>query len=195
MDAEKKHTDSTEEELAAYEKLRQKVSKSLGELNDKITRESITQTMNKAVEELKEMGEHSKEAISKAAESLQKDIASTAKDLKPKVDKVTAPAREQFDHWLNKGGALWNDIANEAGYIKELSRDKSGAFFLNVTKALQDWSSHVTEKLGSSLKYKTGEMTHGGEFVCTKCEAKIHLKKPGRVPPCPKCSNSEYHRS
>jgi isocitrate dehydrogenase len=192
---EKKQVENTEEELAAYEKLRQRVSKSFGELNEKISKESISQAMDKAMGDLREMGEHSKETITKAGETLKKDIASTAENIKPKVDKVTGPAKEQFDHWLNKGGALWHDIANEAGYIKELSRDKSGAFFFNITSALSEWSKGVTEKLGTSLRYKTGEMTHGGEFVCTSCEGKIHLKKPGRIPPCPKCSSSEFRRS
>jgi len=192
---EKKQTENTEEELAAYEKLRQRVSKSFGELNEKINTESISQAINKAMGDLKERGEHSKEAISKAGETLKKDIASTTANIKPKVDKVTGPAKEQFDHWLNKGGALWQDIANETGYIKELSLDKSGAFFLNITKALSEWSRGVTDKLDTSLLYKSGEMTHGGEFVCTNCEGKIHLKKPGRIPPCPKCSGSEFRRS
>ena len=195
MENDEKKTENTEEELAAYEKLRQLVSKSFGELNEKLSKESIGQAMDKAIEDLKGMGEHSKESISKAAETLKKDIASTAESIKPKVDKVTSPAKEQFDHWFNKGGALWGDIVNEAGYIKEFSRDKSGAFLLNVTTALHEWSLNLKEKLGTSLKYKSGEMTHGGEFTCTSCEGKIHLKKPGRLPPCPKCSNSEYRRS
>lgn len=194
MENEKKQMEQTEEELAAYEKLRLQVSKSFGELNEKINKEAISKVMDKAIDDLKEMGEHSRESIAKAAESLKKDIVSTTESIRPRVDKVTAPAREQFDHWMGKGGALWQDIANEAGYIKELSRDKSGAFFLNVTRALQEWSSNMTEKLGTSLRYKSGEMTHGGEFLCTVCEGKIHLKKPGRIPPCPKCSNSEFHR-
>lgn len=195
MEDDRKQTENTEEELAVYEKLRQRVSKSLGELNEKINTETISQAMDKATAELKEMGEHSKEAVARAGETLKKDIASTAEQFKPKMDKVTAPAREQFDHWLNKGGALWRDIANEAGYIKELSLDKSSAFLLNITRGLSEWSREVTEKLDTSLQYKTGEITHGGEFVCTTCEGKIHLKHPGRIPPCPKCSNTEFRRS
>jgi len=195
MDSEKKENENPEEELAVYEKLRLLVSKSFGELNEKISKESIGQAVDRAIDELKEKGEHSREAIVKASETLKKDIASTTENIKPRIDKVTAPAREQFDNWLLKGGALWQDIANEAGYIRELSRDKSGAFFLNITTALHDWSLNLTEKLGTSLKYKSGEMTHGGEFMCTNCNGKIHLKKPGRIPPCPKCSNSEFRRS
>lgn len=195
MEPEKKDTETTEEELATYEKLRQRVTKSLGELNEKINTETISHAMDKAMTDLKEMGEHSKEAIAKAGETLKKDIASTTDSVKPKIDKVTAPAREQFDQWLDKGGELWRDIANEAEHFKEFSRDKGAAFLLNITRGLKEWSSDVNEKLDTSLQYKSGEMTHGGEFICTNCEGKVHLKKPGRLPPCPKCSKSEFRRS
>ena len=72
MEPEKKETQVTEEELATYEKLRQRVSKGLGELNEKINSETISQTMDKAIADLKGMGEHSKEAIAKASETLKK---------------------------------------------------------------------------------------------------------------------------
>ncbi|MDW7773581.1 MAG: hypothetical protein SCH71_11905 [Desulfobulbaceae bacterium] len=195
METEKKDMEQPEEELAAYEKLRLRVSKSFGELNERISKESVTQAIEKAISDLREKGEHSKETIARAAETLKKDIASSVENIKPRVDKVKEPAKEQFDQWRSKGGALWQDIADEAGYIKELSRDKSGMFLFNVTSALQGWSRNLMDKLGTSLKYTSGEMTHGGEFVCTGCGGKIHLKKPGRIPPCPKCSNSEFHRS
>lgn len=195
MEPEKKDVQGNEEELATYEKLRQRVSKYLAELGEKISAEKVTQVMDKAMTDLREMGGHSKEAINRAGEALKKDIASTTESVKPKIDKVATPAREQFDHWLNKGGELWRDIANEAGYYKELSRDKSASFLLNITRGLNDWSRDVKEKLDISLQYKSGEITHGGEFTCTSCEGKIHLKKPGRLPPCPKCSKSEFRRS
>lgn len=195
MEPEKKEQQNSEEELATYEKLRQRVTKSLGELNEKINSETISQAMDKAMADLKEKGEHSKEAIAKAGETLKKDIASTTESLRPKIDKVTAPVKEQFENWFDKGGELWRDIANEAEHFKEFSRDKGAAFLLNITKGLNEWSRDMEDKLDSSLQYKTGEMTHGGEFLCTKCEAKIHMKKPGRIPPCPKCSNSEFRRN
>jgi len=195
MDSENKDVRNSEEERATYEKLRQLVSRSLGELNEKINAQTVTQSMEKAMADLREKGEHSWEAIVKAGETLKKDIASTTGSMKPKIDKVTAPAREQFDHWLDKGGELWREIASEAEHFKEYSRDKGAAFLLNITRGLNEWSRDMNEKLDSTLQYKTGEMTHGGEFVCTSCEGKIHLKKPGRIPPCPKCSKTEFRRS
>ena len=195
MEDEKKESRAAEEELAAYEKLRQKVSKTLSELHEKINGETISHSIDKATSELKELGGHSKEAVAKASNALKKDIASTSEHLKPKVDEVKEGARKQFDHWLDKGGALWRDIATEAEHLYEYSRDKGGAFLSNVAKGVGEWSQHMGEKLDTSLQYKTGEITHGGEFVCTSCEGKIHLKHPGRIPPCPKCSKTEFRRT
>jgi hypothetical protein len=59
--------------------MQQRVSKNLGELYDRINEETISQAIDKATTELKEAGEHSSEAISKASAALKKDIASTKK--------------------------------------------------------------------------------------------------------------------
>jgi len=195
MKNEKKENQAVEEELAAYEKLRRRVSKTLGELNEKINTESISKTMEKAMADLKEMGEHSKDVISRAGETMKKDIASSISRIKPKIDADIKETREDFEWLHKKGGALWREISKEAEHIREVSLDKGGAFILNVTRGLSEWSKSLSDKLDSSLSYKTGEVTHGGEFTCTDCGADIHLKKPGRIPPCPKCSKTEFRRS
>jgi chemotaxis regulatin CheY-phosphate phosphatase CheZ len=195
MATEKKQDQTTDEELAAYEKMRQRVSKTFGELHGKINGKTISQAIDKATTELKEAGGHSMEAIGKASAALKKDIVSTTEHLKPKVDEVAEEAKKQFDHWLDKGGALWHDIAQEAEHVYEFSRDKGGAFLVNVTRGLSEWGRAMGEKLDTSLKYKTGEISHGGEFICTNCDGKIHLKHPGRIPPCPKCTKTEFRRS
>lgn len=195
MGTEEKKTEKSEEELAVYEKLRQKVTKTFSELHEKINSETISHAMEKALDEITELGEHSKEAISGAGDTLKKDITSTVGHGRNKLDEVTEDAKKHFTHWRNKGGALWHDIADEAEYYKELSRDKSGSLLLHITKGLAEWSHNVSERLDTSLVYKTGEITHGGEFVCTHCEGKIHLKNPGRLPPCPKCRKVEFRRT
>lgn len=195
MPDEKKEDQESQEELAAYEKLRRHLSKTFGELNEKINTESISHAMEKGMADLKEMGTYSKEAISRANDTLKKDIVSSLNQIKPKVDKDIEETRQDFQRLQNKGGALWRDIANETEYIKNLSLDKSGAFLSNVTRGLSEWSKSLSDKLDTSLIYKTGEVTHGGAFTCTNCGAEIHLQKPGRLPPCPKCSKTEYRRS
>jgi len=111
MESEEKQVRAAEEALAVYEKLLQRVSKTFAELQDKINGEIISRAINKATSELKEAGGHSIEVVGKASAALKKDIVSTTEHLKPKVDGVAGGAKKQFDHWLDKGGALWHDIS------------------------------------------------------------------------------------
>lgn len=190
-----KEDKAVEEELAVYEKLRQRLSKALGTLNDRITATSVGQALEKATTDLKEMGEHSREMIGRTADTLKKDIVSSVNLIKPQVKADIKETKGDFTRLHNKGGALWRELSNEAEYLKKLSRDKSGAFLLAVTRGLSDWSTNLSDRLDTSLTYKTGEISHGGYFTCSNCGAEIHLKKPGHLPPCPKCSKTEFRRA
>lgn len=53
METEKKEDKASEEELAVYEKLRQMVSKTFGEIQGRINGESISKAIDKATSELK----------------------------------------------------------------------------------------------------------------------------------------------
>ena len=141
------------EELAVYEKLRLRVSKMLGELQEKVNKDTIAQSMEKATNELKDVGEHSKEIIGKAKDAMNKDIATSSKY----ISNVSGDAKKHLDDWADKGGAFWNEIGKEVEYVMDLSRDKGGAFLLNMVNAVSGWSQNLGKSLDESLTYKTGE--------------------------------------
>lgn len=39
---------------------------------------------------------------------------------------------------------------------------------------------------------KTGEKPGRGVYCCTNCDTKINLDANDKMPPCPKCTNSEF---
>ena len=43
--------------------------------------------------------------------------------------------------------------------------------------------------------YHTGELTGPGTLTCNQCGEKLHFYKSGKIPPCPKCHQTEFHRS
>lgn len=190
-----KQQDTPEEELAVYEKLRLRISRILAEIQGQINGEVISQAMDKAADELKSMGEHTMESIATAMDSLKKDIATTSANIKPKIDAASEDTKKYFEHWRDKGGDLWKEFSNEADVRMELSRDKGAAFLFNVANGLSEWSQKFAQKLDASLTYKTGEISHGGEFTCENCGGTINMKKTGRIPPCPKCSKVKFRRA
>ena len=62
---------------------------------------------------------------------------------------------------------------------------------LNTAETLSGWA----KKSEQLLEYKTGEITNPGTLTCKKCSEEIHLRKTGRIPPCPKCHHTFYRKS
>ena len=46
----------------------------------------------------------------------------------------------------------------------------------------------------NALKRHAGEITAFGTLQCKSCGEVIHLRGPGRIPPCPRCHGTTYRR-
>lgn len=171
--AKVEQTPSQKEELAAYETLRLEVKKILDKLLDSISAEKIGKAVEDAGQRLKETGEHTQESVNKVTGTLKKDLLSSYKTT----------------------GAQMEEFADSAGAIFDLFRDKSGEIISLTAKAMGEWSQQFGDKLDDMLVYHSGETTHGGHFVCTACGQELTLKKPGHLPPCPKCHKPEFRRA
>lgn len=58
--------------------------------------------------------------------------------------------------------------------------------------SVTDWLEWKSET--ERLPYHTGGITGPGILVCDTCGEQLHFKKPGRIPPCPKCGGTHFHR-
>jgi hypothetical protein len=183
------------EELAVYEKLRRRVQETLADTREALRGEVVRQAVERAGEELKQLGGHSRDTVSKVTAAMRKDLASTAEALKPRLealgrekDRAVALARE-------RGGAFWHEHGEEAGRALRQWRDRGGALLAEVLHALSEWSGRLGDRVDSALVYRTGEATDGGAFVCAACGTGMRLKKPGHLPPCPRCHKTEFRRA
>lgn len=162
-----------QEELAAYEKLRQEVKKILDQSIDAISADKIAHAIEHAQKVMKETGGQTQEQINRLGKNLQKDLLSAFKAAEPPVKEFSDSVGGLFNLWRDKGGMLLTDLAQAVG----------------------EWSQQFAHRLDEMLRYRTGEMTHGGSFVCLDCGQTLTLKKPGHLPPCPKCHKQEFRRA
>ena len=65
------------------------------------------------------------------------------------------------------------------------------AILETVGEKFEEWG----KKLESQLDYKTGEITAPGTLTCKSCENSIRMQHAGHIPPCPKCTGIEFHKS
>jgi hypothetical protein len=183
------------EELAVYEKLRHRVQETLANTREALRGDALRQTVERAGEELKQLGGHSRETVSKVTEAMKKDLASTAEALKPRLESLGREKDRMVALARDRGGAFWHEHGEDAGRALRQWRDRGGALLAEVLHALSEWSGRLGDRLDSALVYRTGEATDGGAFSCVACGAGMRLKKPGHLPPCPRCHKTQFRRA
>lgn len=141
-----------------------------------------------------------------------------------KLEKKTGPALHSLiDKARAKAVELGELTEDEAARLSEyLKRDLSDASFYisEHGRELKDWlgfedsliaaelldvflqaanpstvdMNELKLELAAQSIYKTGEVTGPGALVCDECDEVLHFHKAGRIPPCPKCHKSSFHR-
>ena len=160
-----------QQEVAAYQRFYESVKKKFAEAGDKINMETVKHAVDKAVAELKDMGDHSAETIKRMTQALRKDIASSAEKLGPHWEKLKGKTHDMFDIWQDRGTVFVGHAASAVG----------------------EWLHNKGDKMEHHV-YKAGELTYGGTFVCTSCGERIEIHKANYMQPCPNCLKSEFRR-
>jgi len=159
------------QELAAYEKLRAQVRHLLAETRDTLSADTVRNTLEQAVAQLRQLGEHTADAIDKAAAAVERDLAGAAQRIGPKWEAFSEKTADLFEAWRDRGRQSLTD----------------------ATTALADW----LQRAGGRLKthtYRTGEVAAAGTLECLACGGRIVLATSAHVPPCPKCKKMEFRR-
>ena len=102
---------------------------------------------------------------------------------------------------------LKRDLVDAAQYMastgKEL-KDWLGFDLALIEGKLREMFAEAADKTTNELlqlqrqaaesEYHTGEMVGLGTLACDQCQEKLHFHKPGRIPPCPRCRHTVFHR-
>jgi len=101
-------------------------------------------------------------------------------------------------------GFMERDFAQLATSMRDEARERlnparlgAGAL-ASISSLLHAASSALADAAGRAEKgllCRSGEVTSAGTLNCISCGHEIHLKKTGRVPPCPKCHATEFKKS
>ncbi len=167
----KKHTDPLDALGAAYETMYEHVAENLHKAKDK------------GGSVIHELVDESKEKIKKIEEVTEEDAENLAVWLKRDLDEAInylAETEDAFRDWLGFETAL---IKNELIQAMLDTADKTTLALLRMK-----------ENASQPVLYHTGEIAGFGTLICDDCGEKLHFHKPARIPPCPKCHETSFHR-
>ncbi len=146
-----------------------------------------------------------------AVENFKKAEHKTAEVLHELIDEAAEVAAEIE-------GVSRDDALRLAKFIKR-DIDEAGSYLSEMGRELKDWLGFETsllemefidkllqiadktalewlqlQQVAKQHEYHTGEVTGPGTLVCDVCGEKLHFRRAGKIPPCPACHATGFHR-
>jgi hypothetical protein len=158
----------------------------LGEVYEKMY-ESVAENFHKAEE--------------KSGPILHK-LVDEAKEEAVKLKEVSEENGEKLAEWLKR------DLDDAVSYLAETGHELKDwlgfetrlleSEFIDLLLKAADNTTlkliQLKENAEKASTYHTGEITGPGTLLCKACGEKLHFYKAGKVPPCPKCHATVFHR-
>ncbi len=169
--SKKPHVDPLDTLGAAYETMYEHVAENLHKAKDK-TGPLIHQLVDDAKEKAKEIEEVTEEDAEKLTAWLKRDLDD--------VISYLSETEYAVKDWLGFETSL---IKNAMIHMMLETADKTTVQLLRMK-----------ENAHKPYDYHTGEIAGFGTLICDECGEKLHFHKAGKIPPCPKCHKTSFHR-
>lgn len=119
-----------------------------------------------------------------------------------KVEKISHEEGDKVAHWLKQDlnetvqflsetrKELKEWLGFETSFLESVALEK----LLSTADKTKLQMLALKNELARRLNPHTGEVTGAGTLVCNQCGEKLHFHKAGKIPPCPKCHATSFHR-
>jgi len=166
-------TENNHEKLIhAYNTMLGRVKDSLKEVEEHAL-PPVKELLNKAMETASELGELSREEAEKVGDYLKRDLNEAGEFL--------SDNGRQLKEWLK--------------FDLEFAEAQLAELFASVADRTRIELDALADRARRVGIWHTGEVTGIGILICQECGEKLHFKKTGRIPPCPKCHGTTFKKA
>jgi polyhydroxyalkanoate synthesis regulator phasin/predicted RNA-binding Zn-ribbon protein involved in translation (DUF1610 family) len=157
--------------VAAYEELLKRTQETLETAQEESV-PRFRELLEKARDNLVEIGELTREEAQKVSEYLRRDVEDAA-------SYIAETGQDMRDWWR---------------FDLELMEQRMMDMFAKVADQTSLQLAQWAETARQMSLYQAGEITGPGTLVCDKCGAETHFVQAGRIPPCADCGNTTFRR-
>ena len=157
--------------VAAYEEMLKQTHETL-ETAHRESAPRFRELLEKARDNMVELGELTREEAHKVADYLRRDVEDAASYI--------AETGEDIRQW-------WR-------FDLELMEQRMMDMFARAADQTSLQLAQWAETARQMSLYQAGEITGPGTLVCDKCGAETHFVQAGRIPACADCGNTTFRR-
>ncbi|WP_295407554.1 zinc ribbon-containing protein [uncultured Thiocystis sp.] len=170
MTEEHQH-DTTDKLVHAYEQMLKQTHETI----EKAQKESVPkfrEMLDKARDNMVELGELTREEAEKVSDYIKRDIEDAA-------NYIAETGQEMRDWWR---------------FDLELIERRMMDMFTQVADQTSLQLAQWAENARRMSLYQAGEVTGPGTLICDRCGAETHFVKAGRIPICAECGGTSFRR-
>ncbi|AHE99210.1 zinc ribbon-containing protein [Thioalkalivibrio paradoxus] len=163
-------------------------------LQDDRLEQAYGRMLQKVSEDLEALSDRSSVALNDLLEHARKEVVDAEHLTADEADKVTEFVRRDLHDlgaFLDSGTQDWRDWLRIDLALIEAS-------LLNALNTVADRTKVELAQLATRAyrvgEWHTGEVTGPGELTCLSCGGTVHLSRVGKIPPCPHCRHTRFHR-
>lgn len=157
--------------------------------------------LERAMESYDEFKEEVKELEEKAEPRLANFI-DKARETAVELKELTVDESQEIAAYLKRdlqdAGKWLKDTGNELtdwfGYKTGMAKLELLDLFKKAADKEKVDLAQFEHELEEGGLYHSGQVTGPGTLVCENCGEQLHFERAGRIPPCPKCKGSSFHR-
>lgn len=141
--------------------------------------------------------------VENKTEQLVHKLLDEAKDKAIKFEKLSQKEAEDLARYLKR------DLNDTATYLSKTGHELKDWLgfetvlleneFLDLLLKVADETTvkllQLKDNAQPASNYHSGEITGPGTLVCDQCGEKVYFYKAEKIPPCPKCKTTTFHRN
>jgi hypothetical protein len=170
--SENEKPDTVDKLVDAYEHMLKRTHETI-ERAEKETVPAFREMLDRARDNMVELGELTREEANKVAGYVERDVKDAARYIAETGEDLKKWWRFDLDLMEQRMLDMFSDVADQ------------------TSVQLRNWA----EQARQASQYHTGEVTGAGTLVCIVCGAETHMHRTGRIPPCPKCHATSFKRA
>jgi hypothetical protein len=169
--SEEHKQETTDKLVHAYEQMLKQTHEIIEKAQQGAT-PKFREILDKARENMVELGELTREEADKVSDYVKRDIEDAA-------NYIAETGQDIRDWWR---------------FDLELVEKRMMDMFKQVADQTSLQLAQWAETARQMSLYQAGEVTGPGTLVCDRCGAETHFVKAGRIPPCADCQGTSFRR-